>query len=230
MNIQSVNECSLIICLGDEITPDIADKVKRAGEIIRTSFGDVLVDMISSYTSILVTYDVSKIDNLSIKGKLKKLLECKDLSDEHPTLNNEIILPVYYGPEVALDLQEICEFSGITAPEVIEIHSNTPYRVYAIGFSPGFAYLGNIDSKISIPRKTTPRLKVPSGSVGIADTQTAIYPSNTPGGWQIVGRTPLKMIDWNSESLALMEVGDKVRFEPISRERFIELGGSFDEL
>ena len=103
------------------------------------------------------------------------------------------------------------------------------YRVYAIGFSPGFAYLGITDQRIALPRKATPRQKIPTGSVGIAGSQTAIYPSATPGGWQIVGRTPQRMIDWDSDSLALVSVGDRVRFRSIDRQEYLDLGGSLDE-
>ena len=138
-------------------------------------------------------------------------------------------MPVYYGPEVGLDLDEVCDYSGLSRDEVVRIHSEQTYRVYAIGFSPGFAYLGITDQRIALPRKATPRQKVPTGSVGIAGSQTAIYPSATPGGWQIVGRTPQKMIDWDSDSLALVAVGDKVRFRSIDRQQYLELGGSLDE-
>ncbi|HBC33414.1 MAG TPA: allophanate hydrolase subunit 1, partial [Marinobacter adhaerens] len=139
-------------------------------------------------------------------------------------------LPVYYDREVGLDLEDVCEHAGLSRDEVVRIHSEQLYQVYAIGFAPGFAYLGSTDERIAIPRKSTPRLKVPTGSVGIAGTQTAIYPSCTPGGWQIIGRTPQKMVDWDSDSLALVQVGDQVRFRAISRDEFLELGGNLDEL
>ncbi|WOD09091.1 carboxyltransferase domain-containing protein [Marinomonas sp. GJ51-6] len=97
--------------------------------------------------------------------------------------------------------------------EVIKRHSETTYRAYAIGFTPSFAFLGNTPKELHVPRKTTPRLKVPIGSVALAENQTAVYPSVTPGGWQIIGRTPVQLVDWGSENLALIAMGDSVRFE-----------------
>jgi inhibitor of KinA len=108
---------------------------------------------------------------------------------------------------------------------VIALHSSIIYDVYAIGFAPGFAYLGNVDKRIAMPRKETPRQKIFKGSVGIADQQTAIYPSDSPGGWQIIGRTPISLIDYNDDKLTKFETGDKVKFNPISRADFIDMGG-----
>jgi len=142
----------------------------------------------------------------------------------------EVVLPVYYGPEVALDLEYIARECQLSTEEVIRLHSEQIYRVYAIGFSPGFAYLGNTPDQLRVARKATPRLKVPAGSLGIADNQTAIYPAQTPGGWQIIGRTPLEMIDWDSQTLTRVKVGDRVRFEPVDRDTFIAMGGRLDEL
>ncbi|HEY5718393.1 MAG TPA: 5-oxoprolinase subunit PxpB [Motiliproteus sp.] len=230
MNIEAVNENTCILYLGDAINEQVAERVQWASARIRSELADVLIDMVPSYTSILVCYDLERIDRFGITARLRQALQSSPAKAHDAAAAREVELPVYYGPEVALDLAQISQHAGLAPEEVIAIHSQTHYRVYAIGFSPGFAYLGNTDQRIAMPRKSTPRLKVPAGSLGIADTQTAIYPSATPGGWQIIGRTPLKMIDWDSDSLALMEVGDRVRFVPISREQYLDLGGCFDEL
>ena len=126
---------------------------------------------------------------------------------------------------MALDADEICEHTGLTFEEVINIHASTTYRVYAIGFAPGFAYLGNTDSRIEIPRKQTPRLKVPPGSLAIADRQTAIYPKQSPGGWQIIGRTPVSLIDFERENLTVFEMGAQVTFTRIDKATFLKMGG-----
>lgn len=230
MNIEAVNENTCIVYLGEQINEQVAEQVKRATDRIRAELADVLIDLVPSYTSVLICYDLNRIDRFGIATRLRQVLQAVATADAGQVEAREVELPVYYGPEVALDLADICAHSGLSAEEVVAIHSQNSYRVYAIGFSPGFAYLGNTDSRIAMPRKSTPRLKVPTGSLGIADTQTAIYPSCTPGGWQIIGRTPLRMIDWESDSLALMEVGDRVRFRPVSREEYLNLGGRFDEL
>ncbi len=230
MKIELINENTCILYLGEAINEQVAERVKWATDRIRNELTDVLVDVVPSYTSVLICYDLGRIDRFGIKARLRQALSGITSRDAGSALAREVEVPVYYGAEVALDLADISAHSGLSPEEVVAIHSETTYRVYAIGFSPGFAYLGNTDQRIAMPRKSTPRLRVPTGSLGIADTQTAIYPSCTPGGWQIIGRTPLKMIDWETDSLALMEVGDRVRFLPISREQFLDLGGCLHEL
>lgn len=230
MRIEPVNESTCIVYFGDQICDETAGLVKQATDSIRESLSDVITDLVPSYTSLLVCYDLERIDRFGIRARLRQALEQTPAAAQDDLSSQSLELPVYYGREVGLDLDDVCEFSGLPAEEVIRIHSEQTYRVYAIGFSPGFAFLGSTDPRIAIPRKSTPRLKVPVGSVGIAGTQTAIYPSATPGGWQIVGRTPSKMVDWDSESLALAQIGDRVKFRAIDRDEFIRLGGQFDEL
>jgi KipI family sensor histidine kinase inhibitor len=135
------------------------------------------------------------------------------------------VLPVYYAGEVGEDLESLAQHAGLSTAEVIDLHSSTEYRVYAIGFAPGFAYLGQVDERIAAPRLTTPRLKVPRGAVAIADRQTAVYPAVSPGGWNLIGRCPVRMFDPDAEPTMPVTVGDRVRFEPVSRERFLALGG-----
>ncbi|ANG61831.1 allophanate hydrolase [Marinobacterium aestuarii] len=230
MKLESVNENTLLISLGDEICDAIAQRVRLVLDGIRRELAECVIDLVPSYTSILLSFDLRRIDHLGMQSRLRVLMQRLELADDSPLEVRELVLPVYYGEEVALDMAAICQHLGLSSDEVIALHSSVSYRVYAIGFSPGFAFLGNTDPRLCMPRKTTPRLKVPRGSLGIADNQTAIYPSVTPGGWQLIGRTPRQMIDWNSRSLALMEVGDRVRFEPVSRQEYLSLGGQFDEL
>ena len=227
---QPVNESTWIIYLGDEISEAVAAQVAQLTRSIRASLGNCLTDIIPSYTSVLVSFDLQQADRFAVEALLRAALEqvqgvSEDLSD-----TEEVVLPVYYGPEVALDLEYIARECQLSTEEVIRLHSEQIYRVYAIGFSPGFAYLGNTPDQLRVARKATPRLKVPAGSLGIADNQTAIYPAQTPGGWQIIGRTPLEMIDWDSQTLTRVKVGDRVRFEPVDRDTFIAMGGRLDEL
>lgn len=230
MDIEAVNETTCIVYVGDQINEATADRVAQAERRIRETMADVIRDLVPSFTSILVCYDPDRIDRLAVVSRLKQALANDSGAAQDEQCARTIELPVYYGPEVALDLDEVCAVSGLSSQDVIRLHSEQTYRVYAIGFSPGFAYLGSVDQRIAIPRKSTPRLRVPAGSVGIAGTQTAIYPSATPGGWQIIGQTPSKMIDWDSDSLALVQVGDRVKFRAIDREAFLARGGRFDEL
>lgn len=230
MRMDAVNENTWIVYLGDEVSDAVAQRVSRLVQRIRSSLGPILIDIIPSYTSVLVSFDLYQADRFVIAGLLRTaLIEIEDEADPVDDAN-EIILPVYYGSETALDMEVIMQECQLDRDEVIHMHVAQVYRVYAIGFSPGFAYLGNTPSALRVARKATPRLKVPAGSLGIADNQTAIYPAPTPGGWQIIGRTPLDMVDWGSETLTRVKVGDRVRFEAIDRDTFIELGGCLDGL
>ncbi|MEM4479759.1 MAG: 5-oxoprolinase subunit PxpB [Candidatus Bathyarchaeia archaeon] len=134
----------------------------------------------------------------------------------------KFIIPVVYGGVYGPDLKDVAEYHGLTEDQVIEVHSGRFYRVYMIGFVAGFPYLGEVSEEIATPRLETPRPKVPAGSVGIADKQTGIYPCEAPGGWRIIGRTPLKLFDPNWQPPALLRPGDIVKFTPISEEEFKE--------
>ncbi|WP_154124922.1 5-oxoprolinase subunit PxpB [Grimontia hollisae] len=223
--IESVNEQTLIVYFGDNIDEAVAANVNRAIFQVRESLGDLVTDMIPSYNSMLVGFDLSRTDRFDIIKRIRLALASNSSEINDRSDNQVVEIPVYYGEEVALDMPDVCEKTGLDSASVIKLHSQREYRVYAIGFSPGFAYLGSLDDAIVVPRKSTPRLKVPTGSVGLADNQTAIYPSSTPGGWQIIGRTPLNMVDWDSDSLAKVNVGNRVKFCPIDREEFLKQGG-----
>ncbi|OOZ40629.1 5-oxoprolinase subunit PxpB [Solemya elarraichensis gill symbiont] len=229
MRIEALNENSSIVYLGDEISDDVSARVGRALAIVRQSLGPLLTDLVPSYTSLLLYYDPDRIDHEQLHQYLVELLD-DDAADLQESVSSALLeVPVYYGEEVALDLQALSEFAGLAPDEVISIHSDSPYRVYAIGFAPGFAYLGKVDQRIAMPRMQKPRLRVPAGSVAIADSQTAVYPAATPGGWRIIGRTPMQMIDWESDSLTQIEVGAEIRFRPIGRQEYLDLGGQLDE-
>lgn len=230
MRIELVNEHTCKVSFGDRIDAESAGRVKLAADRLRRHVPGLIIDLVPSYTSILVTWDLEQADRFAIIRTLRAAITSDDDGSAGSDSARVVELPVYYDPEVGLDLDDVCQHAGLSRDEVVRIHSGQLYQVYAIGFAPGFAYLGSIDKRIAMPRKSTPRLKVPAGSVGIADAQTAVYPSCTPGGWQIIGRTPEKMIDWESDSLARVQVGDQVRFCAITRDTFLELGGHLHEL
>ncbi|MEZ5502882.1 MAG: 5-oxoprolinase subunit PxpB, partial [Halioglobus sp.] len=147
------------------------------------------------------------------------------LPAQPPSAARTVVLPVYYAAEVGADLEALARRAGLSTDQVIDLHAGTLYRVYAIGFAPGFADLGQVDERIAAPRLATPRASVPCGSVAIADRQTAVYPAQSPGGWNLIGRCPVSMFDPQSQPCMPVAVGDSVRFEAISRERFLALGG-----
>ncbi|SBS29676.1 Kinase A inhibitor [Marinomonas aquimarina] len=224
--IELVSDHACLLTFAESINDAAADVIALVTKALRNCEG--IIDLVPSYTTLLVVFDTDHYDRFKITNKIKTLANKIELNSTNTSARREVVIPVYYAPEVGPDLEEVASQCNLTIDEVIKLHSETAYRAYAIGFAPGFAFLGNTPEAIRMPRKTTPRLKVPLGSVAIAEQQTAVYPSVTPGGWQILGRTPVQLVDWQSDSLALIEVGDTVRFEPITREEFLAQGGQLD--
>ena len=226
-SVEQVNEQAYLLRFGNQINEQTADQILWSSQQLNTLAG--VQDLIPSYTTILLTFSIEA------KQQSKRLDDIQNIlntSLEQPARASDqrktIVIPVYYGDEVGPDLNEVAEHCHMTPNEIIHHHSETTYRAYAIGFTPGFSFLGSTPDALHIPRKNTPRHKVPKGSVAIAENQTAVYPSVTPGGWRIIGRTPLELVDWDSEHLGLIATGDSVRFEPISRDEFLAQGGMLD--
>jgi KipI family sensor histidine kinase inhibitor len=223
MNIQIAGENAFIIYFGDLATPEIAQKIKSAEQSLRHELKHLLIDLIPSYASLLVLFNIDLTDHYIVINKIKACLSA--LVDGRLKKGKTIELPVYYGTEVGIDLITLTKQTNLSVDEIIQIHQLKEYRVYAIGFAPGFAYLGDVDERISSPRLATPRKKVPQGAVAIADKQTAIYPSESPGGWNIIGRSPQRMFDVNKVPSMPVSVGDIVRFVGINKPEYLALGG-----
>jgi KipI family sensor histidine kinase inhibitor len=223
VELHSAGENAMMLYLGEETSPEVSAKVQAAALAVEAALGDDLIDLVPSYASLLIVYNPLTTDHLSIAHRVHQCLDQLDASGA--VEGNSVILPVYYHPEVGEDLEDMADRAGLGVDDVIELHSGCEYRVYAIGFAPGFAYLGQVDERIAAPRLATPRQKVPRGAVAIADRQTAIYPAVSPGGWNLIGRCPVRMFDPDAKPTMPVSVGDRVRFEPIDRERFLSLGG-----
>ncbi len=221
-----VSENTLLILSEQSIEGDNTRRIYHLTQLLKKTVGDVIIDIIPAYASVHITFNLLAISADVLKKKIQPLIDEVIVSSYSQSLPKKIIeIPTYYGEEVALDLPLLADKTGLSVEKIIRIHTSQIYNVYAIGFAPGFAYLGHVDSRIASPRKHTPRKKVAQGSVGIADRQTAIYPSDSPGGWQIIGRTPSVLIDYGSESLSPFSVGDQVQFVAISRKEYVALGG-----
>lgn len=197
--------------------------VQRATAALRDGLSRGLIDLVPSYASLLVVYDSDVIDHLDLLAAMRTLLAVT--AGDAQSEGRLVTLPVYYSEESGPELAAIAAAAAMTTDEVIALHASTEYRVYAIGFAPGFAYLGEVDPRIACARLATPRQKVPRGAVAIADRQTAIYPAQSPGGWNLIGLCPLPMFDRQATPTMPVAVGDRVRFEAIDRQRFLELGG-----
>lgn len=209
--------------LSTKITPSISNLVQQAAELIHDSCSSEIIDLIPSYASILVMFNLLEIDHHHLRNKLKKILSQCDIADK---IEGRLIeLPVYYSLESGMDLVRVANHAKLSVEQVVSIHQSSEYSVYAIGFAPGFAYLGEVDSRIAMPRLTTPRLKVPKGAVAIADKQTAIYPAQSPGGWNIIGLCPTDMFNAHAEPIMPVAVGDRVKFIAIDKYQFLDLGG-----
>lgn len=217
------SESSIILYFGEKIDPLISKEVQRAYHALKQANLQGIYEIIPSYASLMVTYDTLFYSADAIKEVLSL---CIEKAQNIALSSSKIItIPTYYGEEVGLDLALLAEEKGLGIQEIIELHTKEIYSVYAIGFAPGFAYLGEIDARLQTSRLANPRKVVPKGSVSIADRQTAVYPTQSPGGWKVLGRTPTAMFDASYDGLSLMHVGDSVRFEAISKEAFLRLGG-----
>lgn len=213
---------SLIIYFGDKIEEKTALDVKKAYLCIKGLNLEGITEIIPSYTSIFISFDIFKYDFYSLKSLLEEKI---DFDLENFFEEKTIQIDVYYGQDVGFDLANMSLKTKLTIEEIIKIHSDKVYDVFAIGFLPGFAYLASVDKKISLPRLSTPRKQIPKGAVGIADSQTAVYPQSSPGGWNIIGRTNMELFNKKLETLCALKVGDKVKFNSISKKEFLLQGG-----
>jgi KipI family sensor histidine kinase inhibitor len=227
LTISIAGENSLIVYFSDKPSAATSAEIATTAKKLTTFLGATLIDLVPSYASLLVIFDPFKTDHQSVRRAILTALKAtnKTPASQHTVSGSLITLPVYYSNESGPDLQTVADSAGLSVEEVIAIHQQAEYRVYAIGFAPGFAYLGEVDKRIATPRLATPRKQVPRGAVAIADRQTAVYPAQSPGGWNLIGLCPQRMFDPTSTPTMPVKVGDRVRFEAIDRTIFIALGG-----
>lgn len=205
----------------DEVINSQVNALKR--ELLQLNIHGIDAVM-STYHTVSICYDAFKINRETLVHHITAL--CSSDFPNHKSDNNVVIIPVLYDGE---DLERVAKYSGITVEEVIKRHSAVEYHIYMLGFSPGFPYLGGMDQTIATPRLQTPRLKIESGSVGIADRQTGIYPIESPGGWNLIGRTPLNLFTPENHNPFLLSSGQTIRFTAIDQNQFkkiSESGGS----
>jgi KipI family sensor histidine kinase inhibitor len=223
MRIEVAGQNAFIVYFAEQTSAAVSAQIQAAADSIIASMGEAIIDLVPSYASLLVVFDLDRSDPFAVRRQLRAALASLDGVDSGA--GDLVTLPVYYSLESGPDLEVIAERGGISIEQVIEIHQQQEYRVYAIGFAPGFAYLGEVDERIAAPRLATPRKKVPRGAVAIADRQTAVYPAVSPGGWNLIGLCPQRMFDPAAEPSMPVKVGDRIRFSAIDRAQFLAQGG-----
>ena len=188
-----------------------------------------ITDLVPAYSTLLIYYDVTQLSETVLRESVNDLLTelIVDDTDEQGQLHT---VEVYYGDEVGADIQRVMQQHGLSKNDVIERHTAAPFRVFALGFAPGFGYMGILPDDLVTPRLQRPREKIPAGSVAIAEQQTSIYPVDSPGGWNIIGRTATPLYQPEQGILSAYNVGDQVQFKAISKAAFLEAGGSLEAL
>jgi inhibitor of KinA len=219
---QPASDQSLLVSFGHRITLEAHHRVRKLLLLLQSDPVLAVRNLHPAYCSLLIKFDPLQMRHDELEAIVRRYLaRLPDLQLPEP---RRVEIPVCYGGELGPDLDEVAALRRLTPARVAELHASVTYIVYFLGFVPGFAYLGELPEALTTPRLAVPRRKVPPGSVGIAGRQTGIYPLSTPGGWRLIGRTPLAMFRPEDDRMCRLSIGDQVRFMPISRERFAAWG------
>lgn len=215
---------TLTLRLFDRIDEQNMPWLLAAAERVRDSLGSRLIDLVPSYTTLTITFDLVELDERQARILIVKALQnLQPLDEKRSGTLHEI--PVWYDSSVGPDLTALARQCSLNEAELARTHCAREYSVFALGFAPGFAYMGLVEPRLAAPRLATPRQRVPAGSVGIAERQTAVYPLVSPGGWNLLGRTPTQLFDRERDGYSLLSPGDRVRFVPVDHAEFVRLGG-----
>jgi inhibitor of KinA len=225
MHISPLGDSALLVRLGDGIDEATHRKVMAACARLEEARVPAMREYVPAFATVAVFYDPAALGG---EGAFERVATAvrealAELPEEPRAAGRVVEIPVAYGGEMGPDLEEVARLSGLDPKEVVSIHAGGDYRVYMVGFSPGFGYLGGLDERIAVARRATPRPRVPASSVGIGGRQTGVYPIASPGGWQLIGRTPLRLFTPEADPPPLLRVGDRVRFRTVSPGEFREL-------
>lgn len=213
-----LGDSAFLIKAGDEISWDIHQKVRAFQILIQKTEIPGVIELVPAYNELMVCYNPGMIYFKDLLDQLKSIERNIDIAKlPEPKV---IHIPVCYDRKFTPDLEIVAHKNRLSNDDVVKIHSSAKYLIYMLGFTPGFCYLGGLNSKIATPRKDNPRERIEAGSVGIAGNQTGIYPIDSPGGWQIIGKTPLKLFNPEKENPFLVEAGNYIKFDPINEDEF----------
>ncbi|WP_194792422.1 5-oxoprolinase subunit PxpB [Pseudomonas sp. UFMG81] len=218
--IEVVGIDSLMVRLFDAIEESNMPWILAASQRLRAAFGEHLIDLVPSYTTLMVQFALAPSE-----ARQRILQALEGLRPDAGATGRKHEIPVWYHASVGPELPVLAARAGLSEAEVIRLHSGRDYPVFALGFAPGFGFMGLVDERLASPRLSTPRKRVAAGSVGIAERQTAAYPAVSPGGWNLIGRTPVRLFDREREGYSLLQPGDRVRFVAVDHREFINLGG-----
>ncbi|OLS59505.1 5-oxoprolinase subunit PxpB [Pseudomonas putida] len=218
--IEAVAIDCLMLRLFDAIDEAHMPWMLAASQRVRAVFGERLVELVPSYTTLMIQFDCSPAEARSLIGEA-----LRDLQPDSGRAGRLMEIPAWYDASVGPELSVLAARCGVTESEIVRRHTGREYQVFALGFAPGFAFMGLVEESLASPRLATPRKRVAAGSVGIAERQTAAYPVLSPGGWNLIGRTPAPLFDRERDGYSLLQPGDRVRFVAIERDEFIRLGG-----
>lgn len=213
----------LMVRLFDTIDESHMPWIVAADRALREAFGEALIDLVPSYTTLMLHYDCLRLTHAEARARIESVVS--RLEPAAAGLGERLEIPVWYDPSVGPELERVAAGAGLSVDQVVERHCGRDYHVFALGFAPGYGFMGMVEEALATPRLQTPRRRVASGSVGIADRQTAIYPLLSPGGWNILGRTAVPLFEHARRGEPLLNPGDRVRFISISREEFERQGG-----
>lgn len=205
---------AIVIEIGTEINEQTGKQVRQISALLEDKSPEWMIEFIPAFTTVSVFYDPCRIIYKTAQAELVELL--KQISEDQPAESRTVEIPVCYGGEFGPDLEFVAEHNGLSTQEVIDIHTSGIYSVHMIGFAPGFPFIGGMSEKIAAPRRNTPRLRIPERTIGIAGKQTGVYPIETPGGWQLIGRTPTRLFRPENEVPSLLRAGDQVIFREIT--------------
>lgn len=234
VEISAMGECSVVIKFNDKIDIKTHLAISALGEYLDNNPFKGMIEYVPAFVSMTIFYNPlevirsvesqKELENKTayeiVADKVKNIVN--NIGKDSKVISRIVEIPVCYGGEFGPDLEYVAKYNNISKEKVIDIHSSCDNRVYMIGFAPGFPYLAGMSDKIAVPRKNTPRLCIPAGSVGIAGSQTGVYPISTPGGWQLIGQTPLELFKPDSDIPSIIKAGDIVRFKAISKAEYYD--------